>query len=40
VLRDLREGLHGKREPLTRLGPAIEALQAQLGAERWGDGSA
>jgi hypothetical protein len=40
VLRDLREGLHGKQGPLSRLGAAIEALQAQLGAERWADGSA
>jgi hypothetical protein len=40
VLRDLREGLQGDEGPLIRLGAEIVALQAQLGAERWGDGSA
>ena len=41
VLRDLREGLQGDEGPLSRLGAAIVALQAQLGgAERLGDGSA
>jgi hypothetical protein len=34
VLRDLYEGLHADDGPLIRLGTAIEALQAQLPAER------
>jgi hypothetical protein len=34
VLRDLHEGLHAHDGPLIRLRTAIEALQAQLPAER------